>query len=74
VLLETARALVALGQGRGDNVLVMCASRWIPYAYRGLGEPERARDLAEEILAWARRMDVEVEIREWEEFLASLPK
>jgi hypothetical protein len=73
-LVDTARALVAMGQDRQDNVMVMCASRWIPYAHRGLGDAASARKLAEQILDWARRNAVEEDVREWESFLASLEK
>jgi len=71
-LLETARSFVAMGQEVGDDVMVMLASQWIPYALRGLGDKERARSHASQILAFARRHCAEEMIRECEEFLASL--
>jgi tetratricopeptide (TPR) repeat protein len=72
VLLQTARDLIAWGQHIDDGMAVMAASWFIPYAYRGLGEKEKAREHASLILARAREAQHEEYIAEWEQFLASL--
>jgi hypothetical protein len=70
--LKTARDLIAWGQHVDDGMAVMAASWFIPYAYRGLGEKEKAREHASLILARAREANHAAYIAEWEQFLASL--
>ena len=72
LLLKTAREMVAWGQRNQDNLSTMAASWFIPYAYRGLGEKEKARELATLILGRAREAKHREYMAEWEQFLASL--
>jgi hypothetical protein len=73
-LLSIAREIVAWGQESGDSLSVMAASWFVPYAYRGLGEHEQAREHASVILARAREVGHAEYITEWETFLASLDR
>ncbi len=73
LLLKTSRDLIAWAQHVDDGMAVMAASWFIPYAYRGLGQFEQAREHAQLILARAREAQHDEYIAEWEQFLASLP-
>ena len=68
----TGRGIVALGYQRNSKLMVMEAGWHMPYAYRGLGRVDEARDYADTILGRMRELGAEEAIAEWTAFLDSL--
>ena len=71
--MATARQLVAFERQHNLSSVCLDAGWHLPYAYRGLGEFAPAREYAGAILERMQEIDNADAIREWEEFLSSLP-
>jgi len=57
LLLETGKQLCSVAQQRGFRVATLEAGYHMPYAYRGIGDGQRAREYAIAILQRAREVE-----------------
>lgn len=72
-LLRTiSQNMMLFGQQQNMPVVAMTAAWYMPYALRGLGEIEEARQHAQEILTRLEQSDSEDGIEGWREFLVTL--
>lgn len=65
--------LIAFGEQHDNKQVSMEAGLHLPYAHRGLGNFAKAREYAEVILSRVKEVDAADQVKDWTEFLESLP-
>lgn len=74
LLYDIGTNLVAFGQQHDNKLVSMEAGLHMPFAHRGLGNIEKAREYAEVILSRVQEVGAVDQVKDWTEFLKSLPE